>query len=278
MTLEQAAAVLEVSGATLSRIETAVRVPRARDVRDLLDAYGVTDEARIAEVTALVADARESGWWEAYSEVDDAYGTYIDLEAAADQIEQYETSFVPAMIQTPEYLRGLLSAVVNPQRESSLSEHDIEKRVEVRLERQRLLQSPGGPKYSVVVDEGAFVRAVGDARVMRGQIEHMIETARLPNVRLRFLPFRAGAHPAQGGSLTILSLPRDVSDVVYVESFTAGPLFLENPADLRRCRRIFASLVSKSLDEPESLAALLEIAATLDGDAPSGRALTDEAR
>jgi transcriptional regulator with XRE-family HTH domain len=163
MTLEQAAAVLEVSGATLSRIETGLRVPKLRDVRDLLRAYGVTNQTRIAELTALVAEARESGWWEGYNEVDDAYATYIGLEAAAHEIKQYEATVVPAMLQTPEYLRALHRAVVNPQRERPLSERDIEKRVEVLLERQRLLESPGGPKYSVVVDEGAFTRIVGGA-------------------------------------------------------------------------------------------------------------------
>jgi transcriptional regulator with XRE-family HTH domain len=275
-TLEEAAAVLEVSGATLSRIETGMRVPRSRDVRDLLEAYDVTDEARVAEITALVAEARESGWWEAYSEVDDAYGTYIGLEAAATEIEQYEATVVPAMLQTPEYLRALQREVVNPQRERPLSEHDIEKRVEVLLERQRLLESPAGPKYSVVVDEGAFTRIVGGADVMRRQIDHVVETARLPNVRLCFLPFRSGAHPAQGGAFIIMSLPRDVSDVVYVDSFVAGQIFLEDAADLSRCRRIFAALISRSVDQPESQEALLDIAATFDAATQFGQAFTGE--
>lgn len=260
MTLERAAAVLEVSGATLSRIETGVRVPRARDVRDLLEAYGVTDAARIAEVTALVAEAREPGWWEAYSEVDDSYGTYIGLEAAANQIEQYEATVVPTMLQTPEYLRAWLREAVNPQRQRPFTEHDIAKRIEVCLERQLLLQSAAGLKYSVVLDEGAFARAVGGPEVMRRQIEHVVETARLPNVHLRLLPFRFGAHPGQGaGPFTILSLPRDVSDVVYVDLLSVGELFLEDPADLRRCRRAFAALIAESMDEAASQEALLDM-------------------
>lgn len=279
MTLEQAAAVLEVSGPTLSRIETGLRVPRSRDVRDLLDAYDVTDEARITEITALVAEARESGWWEGYSEVDDAYGTYIGLEAAANEIEQYESMAVPAILQTPEYFRAWLKEVVNPQRERPFGEHDIEKRVEVLVERQRLLESPGGLKYSVVVDEGVFVRAVGGADVMKRQIERLVEAGRLPNVRLRLLPFRSGAHPAQGaGPFTILSLPSDVSDVVYVDLLAVGQLFLEDPADLSRCRRVFAALIAESMDEPASQEALLDIAARFTRDAASGGALTDDAR
>jgi hypothetical protein len=75
-----------------------------------------------------------------------------------------------------------------------------------------------------------------------------------------------------------MSLPLDVSDVVYVDSIVAGQVFLENSADLSRCRRIFAALISTSIDQPESQEALLDIAATLTGDAVSGRALTDESR
>lgn len=269
MTLEEAAAVLEVSAATLSRIETAVRVPRSRDVRDLLDAYGVTDEARVAEITGLVAEARESGWWEAYNQVDDDYGTYIGLEVAANEIEQYESMVVPAMLQTPEYFRAWLRDVLNPQRERPFAERDIEERIEVRLQRQRLLRSSGGPKYSVVIDEGVLARVVGGTEVMRRQIDHMVELAGLPNVRLRFLPFRFGAHPAYGASFTILSLPQNVSDVLYVDMPMAGQLFLENREELSRCRRIFAALITESMDEPQSLAALADIAATLKSDAPS---------
>lgn len=260
MTLEQAAAVLEVSAATLSRIETGLRVPRSRDVRDLLSAYGVTNEARINEFTALIAEARESGWWELYSEIDDAYGTYIGLEAAADQIEEYEATVVPAMLQTPDYVRSWLTEAVNLQRERPFDEHDIAKRIEVCLKRQQLLHAAGGPKYSVVVDEGAFARVVGGVAVMRRQIEHVVETARLPNVHLRLLPFRSGAHPAQGaGSFTILSLPHDVSDVVYVDLLAVGQLFLEDPADLSRCRRVFAALIAESMDEAASQEALLDM-------------------
>src|SRR3954447_6620208 len=102
-TLEEAAAALEVSAATLSRIETGVRVPRARDVKDLCEFYGITDPARIASMIALVADAKESGWWEAYSEVDDEYATFIGLEAAAIEIDQFENAMIPAFMQTSAY-------------------------------------------------------------------------------------------------------------------------------------------------------------------------------
>ena len=55
LTLEDAAGRLEMSAATLSRIETGIRIPRARDVRDLVHLYGVTDEKRVAHIVGLVA-------------------------------------------------------------------------------------------------------------------------------------------------------------------------------------------------------------------------------
>ena len=79
MTLDAAAAVLEVSGPTISRIETGQRIPRARDVRDLAKAYGVTDDDQIDELVALVSAAKKPGWWETYSAVDDDFATYIGL-------------------------------------------------------------------------------------------------------------------------------------------------------------------------------------------------------
>jgi transcriptional regulator with XRE-family HTH domain len=253
MTLEAAAAALEVSAATLSRIETGVRVPRARDVRDLCDLYGVDGE-RKARLMALVSEARETGWWEAYTEVDDDYGTYIGLEAAAGSIEEYAAMIIPGLLQAPDYARAHFHAVLNPGRRISLTDFDIEKRIEVRARRRQLLT--GGLRYSALLDEATLRRPVGGVEVMDRQIRHLIELVSLPNVDIRLVPFDRGGHPGQGGSFVILNLPRDdVADVVYIESF-AGQLFLETPAEVDRYRRVFAIIRDMAWDGEETALAL----------------------
>jgi transcriptional regulator with XRE-family HTH domain len=260
LTLEEAAQAIEASAATLSRIENAVRVPRSRDVRDLLSRYGVQDPSLVSDLMSLAASARESGWWEAYSEVGDDYATYIGLEAAATQIHECESAVVPALLQTGAYTRCLFADAYNPTRQKPFSAHDIEKSVEVRLERQKLLEPETGLYYSAVLDVGAVSRMVGGPEVRREQIDQLIRLGKQNNVDIRLVPVDHGAHAGQLGPFTILTLPKDVSDVVYVDTL-AGQFFLESSEDVERHRRAFAATKSKALPEADSWRVLQQLAA-----------------
>jgi transcriptional regulator with XRE-family HTH domain len=255
-TLAEAASALEVSAATLSRIETGIRVPRARDVKDLCEFYNFTDTARIAELTALVADAKESGWWEAYTEVDEEYATFIGLETAATAIDQFESTLVPVFLQTAAYGEAYLRHGVSPGRKKPLSDQDIAKRIEVRGRRQQLLSADSGLRYSVIIDEAALLRRVGGATVMRDQLAHLLQVSDRPDTEILILPLDRGAHPGQQGGFTILTLPQaQVFDVVYIDSI-AGQLFLERPDEINRHRQIFAALRQIALSADASIEAL----------------------
>ncbi len=255
-TLEEAAAALEMSAATLSRLETGVRLPRARDVKDLCAFYGATDPARVAELVALVAVAKEPGWWESYTEVDEEYATFIGLEAAATAIEQFEIGMVPGFLQTTAYGRAYLRDAVSPGRRTPLNDHDIEKRIEVRTRRQQLLSTPSYLRYTAIIDEAVLVRPVGGPAVMREQLAHLLVAAEKPSTELLVLPLAHGGHPGQQGGFSILSMPQaQVSDVVYIDSL-AGQLFLETPDELDRHRRVFTTLRHTALDANASQEAL----------------------
>jgi transcriptional regulator with XRE-family HTH domain len=255
-TLEEAASALEVSAATLSRIETGVRVPRARDVKDLCEFYGITDATRVESLTALVADAKETGWWESYTEVDEEYATLIGLEAAATAIDQFESAMIPGFLQTPDYGRAYLRDAVSPGRQHSLSDHDIAKRIEVRTRRQQLLSNDSGVSYTAIIDEGALLRPVGGASAMREQLAFLLLASERSGTEILVLPLDRGGHPGQHGGFTVMTLPQaQVSDVVYVESL-AGQLFLETPEELDRHRRVFVTLRNLSLDTSASQEAL----------------------
>jgi transcriptional regulator with XRE-family HTH domain len=255
-TLDEAAGALEVSAATLSRIETAVRVPRARDVKDLCEFYGITDPARISNLTSLVADAKESGWWESYSEVNDDYATFIGFETAATAIDQFEGMVVPTILQTNRYADAFLRGSTNPSRTRPFSDHDIAKRGEIRTRRQQILAPNGGPAFTLVIDEGALLRPIGGAEVMREQLRHLITAAERPGTDIQILPFDRGAHPGLQGIFSILTLPQEqVSDVVYIDSL-AGQLFIETPTEITRYRKVFTTLRQAALDTEASIAAL----------------------
>jgi hypothetical protein len=74
---------------------------------------------------------------------------------------------VPGLLQTPDCAR----AVIRAGRPGDTAQ-EIDRRVEVRLERQEVLTStnPPPPKVSVVLNEGVLARRVGSPEVMRARL------------------------------------------------------------------------------------------------------------
>jgi hypothetical protein len=66
-------------------------------------------------------------------------------------------------------------------------------------------------------------------------------------VEIRVLPWSVGAHAAMAGAFRIMDFedPED-PDVVYLESHV-GALYLEEPAEVREYRRIFALVCEASV-------------------------------
>jgi hypothetical protein len=111
-------------------------------------------------------------------------------------------------------------------------EEQIERRVALRMTRQRLLTQATPPQVWAVVDETALRRPVGGIDVMRRQIEALTAATKLPNVRLQVIGFHRGGHAAAGGAFSILRFPdHDLPDVVYVEQLTSA-LYLDKREDV----------------------------------------------
>ena len=106
-----------INAVTMYRIEHARVRPQTRTLRTLLDLYGVEKEQQ-AELVALLRDARERGWLHAYqSELPEQYMTFIGFEGEAESAWNYESLFVPGLLQTEDYARAVItrsSAVRQP--------------------------------------------------------------------------------------------------------------------------------------------------------------------
>ncbi|HZD74345.1 MAG TPA: helix-turn-helix transcriptional regulator [Actinomycetota bacterium] len=224
---EEAGARIRASEWKIHRLENGQVGFKERDVVDLLNLYGVTDQTEIDAVLGLARDTKDTGWWHRYGEVlPQWFRAYVDLEQAATLIRAYEGQFVPGLLQTEDYMRAVMGGALDE------SDEDIERRVELRLARQALLTRPGPPRLWAVVDEGALRRPIGGLRVMRAQLERLIECSRRPSVVLQILPFGAGAHPAMVGAFSLLRFADgDLPDVVYLEHLT-GAMYLDKREDV----------------------------------------------
>ncbi|GAA4961520.1 transcriptional regulator with XRE-family HTH domain [Nonomuraea thailandensis] len=256
VTREEAGHLIRGSESKISRMELGRVGFKERDVADLLTLYGVVDQQARSAVLDLVATANEPGWWHRFNDVLPTwFQAYVGLEEAAVRIRTYEVQFVPGLLQTKEYARAVVTAGA-----AGIGAEEIARRVDLRLERQRMLDRPDGPVFWAVIDEAALRRPIGGAEVMRAQIEHLIDLMRQQNITIQVMPFSFGGHSAEGGAFSILRFPdNDLPDVVYVEQL-ASALYLDKREDVDRYTEVMERLCAVSTTPDETIELLRTIA------------------
>jgi transcriptional regulator with XRE-family HTH domain len=253
LTVEQVAAQLLCSPSKVSRMETGQRGATARDIRDLCHLYGVTDPAERARMTRLAAEGKQQGWWQSYEL--DYFATYVGLEESANSIKQYQSTTIPGLLQTPDYVRAMSNVLV-----PEVSDERADVLVEVKMRRQgRLAGDPPLP-LRIVLDEAVLHRAVGGPAVMSAQLDHVAAATRKHDVTVQVIPFSSGAHPAMDSTFTILGFAESVASVVYVEGLV-GWIYIERPPDVARYEQIFDKLQGSALGPQESVELITRISA-----------------
>jgi len=238
LTVDSVAERLLCSPSKVSRLETGQRGASLRDVRDLCDLYEVSPAMRERLMT-LAREGKQQAWWHSY---DLRYETYVGLEDEAASIRLYNANVVPSLLQTPEYARAVLTAVL-PESAPGL----VDKDVEARLTRQQLLRKDNPPYIQAVLDESVLRRVVGDPMVMQTQLQQLLDLSRLPNIAVHVIPYEAGALPAVETKFNILGFTTPaLSDVVFVEGLV-GDLYIERAADVREYHRVFDLLLKAAL-------------------------------
>ncbi|MER5739109.1 MULTISPECIES: helix-turn-helix transcriptional regulator [unclassified Streptomyces] len=248
ITREAAGYSIRASESKISRMELGRVSFKARDIEDLLTLYGVTEETERGALLGLAREANLAGWWHSFGDVLPGwFQTYIGLEAAASLIRVYEVQFVHGLLQTEEYAHAVVSRGM-----PGASRAEIDRRVALRLERQKVLVSERAPHFHVILDEAALRRPYGDRAVMRGQLKHLIEVSEHPGVTLQVMPFSFGGHAGESGSFTMLGFPEsDLSDVVYLEQLT-GALYLDKREEVGQYAAVMEKLAKDSPDPAES--------------------------
>ena len=225
LSYEQAGRALDVTHATIRRMEKAEVGLKIPYVEKLLTTYGITSPEEIGGFLALAREANRPGWWHSFRDVlPDWFSAFVSLEGEAAVIRAYEPHYVPGLLQTPDYAGAVLRAGM-PHATSD----EIERLVALRIERQSLLtREQDAPLLWVVVDETVLRRPIGGRAVMREQIGALIEATELSNVRLQVIPFSAGPHPAMYGPFHIFRFQlKELPDVAYSESLVGGVYFDE---------------------------------------------------
>jgi transcriptional regulator with XRE-family HTH domain len=253
-TLEEVAEATLISTSKLSRLENGQGVPQPRDIRDLVNFYGL-DGQSADRLRRWASAGRSQAWWQEYSGALEGITTYVDYESGASTIRALAAAIVPPLLQTDAYAVELYKVL------PSIKSDEAARRVlEVRARRQQLLvESDDAPQLIFVLDEAVLHRPFGSPDDVREQLDHLLAVSRQRHISLRVLPFGAGLHAGLLGLFTILQYADDRDrDVVFIESHT-GERFLEQPSSVLEYLRIFDAVTRKALGHDESRTLIAEI-------------------
>ncbi|MDG9689605.1 helix-turn-helix domain-containing protein [Streptomyces mutabilis] len=226
---EEAAKVLRVAPATVRRMEMAEVALKIPYVQILLTAYGVP-AAEVSAFVALAEEANQPGWWQRYHDVlPDWFSMYVSLEGAARIVRSYEPHFIPGLLQTEDYARAVMEAGTI----GNAGGDAVERHVSLRMERQRLLERADPPHLWVVMDETVLRRPVSiDGRVMRDQLDKLLEFAVRDRVTLQVAEFDDGPHPGTYAPFTLFRFAEpELPDMVFTEYLT-GALYLDSRTEV----------------------------------------------
>ncbi|HEU0086450.1 MAG TPA: helix-turn-helix transcriptional regulator [Pseudonocardiaceae bacterium] len=253
MTLKQAGDYLQRDGSMVSRFEGAVYPIRRGDVLALLDLYGVSDERTRDGLLQLSEDVWRKGWWDDYtSTVGRRYADMVWLEARAERLRTYAAMLVPGLLQTREYAETLIRNAAT----ADTPEEKIQTGIELRMTRQQLLRGDQPVDFAAVVDESVLHRVIGSPEVLHAQLTALLDAAERPNVEVRVLPLRHGAHAGLDGSFYLYEMPDPYPDVACLDLLDSR-LYVEEDVSVDGYRQAYHQLSAAALNSKESAAMIM---------------------
>ena len=258
MSTEQVGTHMDRTDSWVSRLERGRTGITRIYLEKLLELYEIGSDAQ-AELLDLAKGGRERGWWSKFSGIlSKQYSSYIGFEEEAEKLLIYESLVVHGLLQTEDYARAVLRAGA-PDEALGV----VDRKVEVRLNRQKRLTGEKPLALQVVLDEAVLHRVIGgDLAVHLAQLDHLLELAKDDDrrVRIQVIPFQDASHPGMLSSFTILEFPND-PELVYIEGLT-GDLY-EDPPEGAAYRLVFDNLRAAALSDAKSIDLIKKVRAKL---------------
>ncbi|MGI5505966.1 helix-turn-helix domain-containing protein [Lentzea sp. CA-135723] len=207
-------------------------------------------EEEFDHLMTLFKVSRDKGWWQHYPGVlPIKMRTLVEHEAVVSELYSWHLTLVPGLLQIPDYMRPLYE--VWPKIEAK----DIALRVEARVARQQILD--GTRKFFFFVHEQALMLPVGGEDVWRDQLHHVLRMSVRPNITIRVVPTRIGAHAGAMGEFSLMKFKK-IPPVVYTDTMNSG-IFMEDKASVDLYTDILKSLAGVALDAEQSRRLITDI-------------------
>lgn len=249
LTQREAADRLEWSLSKLIRIESGAQGISVTDLKATLELYGLTDPDQVAMLAEAARGSRGQPWWTAYRDiVSPQFATYLGYEGKATSFRIFNPFLIPGLLHTEEYARALPGDYGEPERDRRI--------VDLRTERQERVFTRPGTELAFFIGEEALYRWIGGARVMRRQLEHLLEASERSSVSVGIVPFRAGSYPGLRGPMVLVGLEETDEQVLFLESVSGDQLLRDEPEKISEYAEYFERMATLVLPAEEGNALL----------------------
>ena len=246
MKAREAAALLGADAVQMSQIESGVAGVSAERVRRLAAHYACTDGGLIEALAAMATD-RTRGWWEDYRGVLPPVNLDLaEVEHHATFLREVVITYVPGLLQTPDYARAVFG-YMRPE----LPESELTPRVEHRMKRRSVIEGDVPTPYEAIVHEFALRIRVADRQVSRAQLLRILEQTEQGHVTVRVIPTDQDGFGGAGASMMYMGGPVSQLDTGLREGAT-GTAFIDAEPQLKTLRTLFRKVEKATLDPSAS--------------------------
>ncbi|OXM70290.1 helix-turn-helix domain-containing protein [Amycolatopsis vastitatis] len=251
ITRQQAGYNIRGSESKISRLELGRVGFKERDVTDLLTMYGVEDATERQTFLDMVKQSNEPGWWRRFGDTMPNWFTdLVGLEEAAARIQIWEPIYVSGLLQIEPYARAIFS-----HGRPEMADERVDQLVALRMRRQKMFSRPDAPRVWMVLDESVLYRPIGGVKVLKQQIEYLLEMSALPHVSVQVLPYsRSGLSAEHAFSLLRFGEP-ELPNIAYVEYLT-GAHYIEKREEIEKYSRAL-DMLAVDAETPERSRTLL---------------------
>ncbi|WP_410563396.1 helix-turn-helix domain-containing protein [Amycolatopsis sp. cmx-4-61] len=251
ITRQQAGYNIRGSESKISRLELGRVGFKERDVTDLLTMYGVDDPTERKTFLDMVKQSNEPGWWRRFGDTMPNWFTdLVGLEEAAARIQIWEPIYVSGLLQIEPYARAIFS-----HGRPEMADERVDQLVALRMRRQKMFSRPDAPRVWMVLDESVLHRPIGGMKVLKQQIEYLLEMSALPHVSIQVLPFsRSGLSAEHAFSLLRFGEP-ELPNIAYVEYLT-GAHYIEKREEIEKYSRAL-DMLAVDAETPERSRSML---------------------
>ncbi|MDI2132634.1 DUF5753 domain-containing protein [Yinghuangia seranimata] len=259
ITRSAAAAAIKGDVTKISRMELARAYVSPHDLNTLCRLYDVPPQQQF-ELEQLIVEKRPRHWWREYSDVMNTHlAEFVALEDDAVVEREYQPMVVTGLLQVVDYMAAVMETGL-----FALGPDQIESLIAVRLGRQRRLVDQRVLEYHGIVTEAALHIDTGGRDVMRQQMLHLVEMAKLPNVTFQVVPFNGPRRAAYATGFVTLGFADSADpDVAFMEGL-GGMIPRDARREVQRFDRLFHTIEAAALSPDDTVALLLERAESLE--------------